>query len=272
MSDPDGAPPQRSPREGTSLEAGRLEGGRLDGDDWSSPVVGVLGGLGPAATAVFLDVLIRATSAGSDQEHLDLLVSQHSTTPDRTAGILDPDAADPGPVIARDARMLERAGASLLVLPCNTAHHYALQVESAVTIPLLSIVKTTAEVAVATAGDAPVAVFATEGNIHARVYQDEIERAGGTPWTPDQALQDDVSRLIYEQVKAGKPVDLTLFESCLDRALAQGAGTVVLGCTELSVAYDQHDYRGDPRLVDSLTELARITVREGGKELTPVFR
>src|SRR5690625_3024303 len=83
-------------------------GGRLDAADWSRPVVGVLGGLGPAATSVFLDVLIRATVAGSDQEHLDLLVSQHSTTPDRTAGILDPGAPDPGPVIVRDAVMLQR--------------------------------------------------------------------------------------------------------------------------------------------------------------------
>ncbi|MGP9537515.1 aspartate/glutamate racemase family protein [Brachybacterium sp. AOP43-C2-M15] len=247
-------------------------GGRLDPADWTGPVVGVLGGLGPAATAVFLDVLIRATDAGSDQEHLDLLVSQHSTTPDRTAGILDPGAPDPGPVIARDARMLQRAGADLLVLPCNTAHHYARQVEAAVTIPLLSIVETTARAAVAAADGAPVAVFATEGNIHAQVYQDAIEHAGGTALTPGRELQEDVSRLIYEQVKAGRPVDLALFESSIDRALAQGAGTVVLGCTELSVAYDQHGYRGDPRLVDSLTELARITVREGGKELTDGFR
>jgi len=248
------------------------DGGRLDPVTWSGPVIGVLGGLGPAATAVFLDVLIRATVAASDQEHLDLLVSQHSTTPDRTAGILVPGAPDPGPVIARDAAMLERAGVQLLVLPCNTAHHYARQVEAATTIPLLSIVETTARVAVAEAGGAPVAVFATEGNIHARVYQEAIEAAGGTALVPAHSLQQDISRLIYEQVKAGAPVDLELFDSCIDRALEQGAGIVVLGCTELSVAYDQHGYRGDARLIDSLTELARITVRRAGKELTELFR
>ncbi|APX31460.1 aspartate racemase [Brachybacterium sp. P6-10-X1] len=247
-------------------------GGRLDPTDWSRPVVGVLGGLGPAATSVFLDVLIRATAARSDQEHVDLLVSQHSTTPDRTAGILEPGAPDPGPVIVRDAVMLERAGVDLLVLPCNTAHHYARQVEAATTVPLLSIVETTARTAVESAAGAPIAVFATEGNIHAEVYQEAIAAQGGTSLVPDRALQDDINHLIYGQVKAGAPVDLDLFDSCIDRALEQGASTAVLGCTELSVVYDQHGYRGDARLVDSLTELARITVRQAGKELTELFR
>src|SRR5690625_5578651 len=122
-------------------------GGRLEAADWPRPVVGVLGGLGPAATSVFRDVLIRATGAGSDQEHLALLVSQHSTTPHRTAGILDPGAPDPGPVIVRDAVMLQRAGIDVLVLPCNTAHHYARQVEAGGAVPLLSIVGTTVRTA-----------------------------------------------------------------------------------------------------------------------------
>lgn len=252
--------------------AGEGPGGRLDLEDWSSPVVGVLGGLGPAATSVFLDVLIRATRAGSDQEHLDLLVSQHSTTPDRTAGILEPGAPDPGPVIVRDAVMLQRAGVDLLVLPCNTAHHYARQVEAATTVPLLNIVETTARAAVDRAEGAPIAVFVTEGNIHAGVYQEAIRAQGGTPMVPDRAVQEDINHLIYGQVKAGVPVDLALFDSCIERMLESGAGLAVLGCTELSVVYDQHGYRGDRRLVDSLTELARITVRRAGKELTELFR
>nr|WP_283774589.1 amino acid racemase [Brachybacterium equifaecis] len=239
--------------------------------DWAHPVVGVLGGLGPAATAVFLDVLVRATLAGSDQEHLDLLVSQHSSTPDRTRGILDHGAPDPGPVIARDAVMLERAGVDLLVLPCNTAHHYARQVEAATSVPFVSIVEATVREAARRTGDRPVAIFATEGNIRARVYQDALEAAGLQALVPDEALQGDVNRIIYDMVKAGRPVDLRLFDESVDIAIARGAGTVVLGCTELSVVYDQHGYRSDPRMVDSLTELARATVTAAGRELSPLF-
>lgn len=248
------------------------EGARLDPATWRSPVVGVLGGLGPAATAVFLDLLVQATDASTDQEHLDLLVSQHATTPDRTAHILDSSAPDPGPVLARDARMLERAGVGMLVLPCNTAHHYVRQVTEATELPLVSIVEETARAAVAAAGpEAPVAVFATEGNIHARVYQEALEAAGGSALVPGRDLQDRINAIIYDQVKAGRPVDLELVESCLDEAVDQGAGTVVLGCTELSVVYDRNGLRGDPRITDSLTELARRTVLAAGGRLSETF-
>ena len=104
------------------------------------------------------------------------------------------------------------------------------------------------------------------------MYQEQILARGGTPLVPDRAVQEDINHLIYDQVKAGAPVDVELFDSCIERVLDQGAGVVVLGCTELSVVYDQHGYRGDPRLVDSLTELARVTVRHAGKELTELFR
>lgn len=256
---------------------------RVDPRTWSEPVVGVLGGLGPAATAVFLDLLVRATAAPTDQDHLDVLVSQHSTTPDRTAAILDATAPDPGPVIARDARLLQRIGAGILVLPCNTAHHFVREVEAAVgpQARFLSIVERTAaaareRVALGPAGPdaepAPVAVFATEGNMRAHVYHEALERVGARAWEPPRALQDEINELIYEQVKAGRPVDRAQFDRCVQQAIDAGAGTVVLGCTELSVIYDQHGFRGDERIVDSLTELALATVTAAGKELSEAFR
>lgn len=247
----------------------------LDPGTWSAPVVGVLGGLGPAATAVFLDVLVRATSAPTDQDHLDVIVSQHSSTPDRTAAILDPTAPDPGPVIARDARVLERIGAEILVLPCNTAHHFVRAVQEALSdrVRFLSIVEHTSATAAHRAGsERPVAVFATEGNMRAGVYRDALERIGQPSWEPPRALQESINTLIYDQVKAGAPVDRDLFDRCIDEAIDAGAGVVVLGCTELSVIFDQHGFRGDERIVDSLTELALATVTAAGKDISSVFR
>lgn len=253
-----------------------MTGGCLDPVTWRTPVVGVLGGLGPAATAVFLDLLVRATDARTDQEHLDLLVSQHSTTPDRTARILDAAAPDPSPVLARDAVMLERAGVGLLVLPCNTAHHFVAGIREATRVPFVSIVEETARRAAQRVGrGGTVAVFATEGNVHARVYQDALAAEGLRALIPGPDLQGRINTLIYDQVKAGRPVDTALFDACVGEAVGQGAGTVVLGCTELSVIYDRHRYRTGHALsavlTDSLTELARATILAAGASLHPEY-
>lgn len=242
---------------------------------WTQPVVGVLGGLGPAATAVFLDLLVRATRAETDQDHIDAIITQHSSTPDRTAAILDPRAPDPGMVLAADARLLQRMGVRVLVMPCNTAHHYVRKVENVLdeNVRFVSILDETVKAAAHTVKPTgrPVAVFATEGNMHAGVYRDALAEEGLDTWAPPRALQNRINTLIYDQVKAGAPVDRGQFEQCIAEAIDAGAGVVVLGCTELSVIHDQHGFRGDTRIVDSLTELALATVRAAGKELSPAF-
>lgn len=155
----------------------------MSAEGWSSPIVGVMGGLGPAATVSFLDLLVRLTKANRDQDHIDAIVLQHATTPDRTAALLDPTAPDPTPALVADAQRLERMGADFLVLPCNSANIFTEPVERAIGIELLSIVQETARVALALA-DGPIAVFATEGTIHAGTYHEAITRGGGIAWTP----------------------------------------------------------------------------------------
>lgn len=247
------------------------------GAGWRSPFIGVIGGVGPGATAVFMDVLVRATRAEVDQDHIDALVMQHASIPDRTAHILDPGAfPDPGPVLARDAAFLEAAGATFLVLPCNTAHHYAAQVSEATSIELVSIVEVTVRAAAARLIErgregAPVAILATEGNVRAGVYQEALERAGLASLVPDEATQEVINAVIYEQVKAGRPVDMAALNRVIDQMEQRGAGAVILGCTELSLVFDKEAMVSDQRLVDSLRELAIATVRRAGKPLTDEF-
>lgn len=235
-------------------------------DGTASLPVGVIGGVGPQATAYFLDMVVRLTDAARDQDHLDLLVYDHATIPDRTAFILGTSTEDPGPVMARDAQRLERFGVSFLVVPCNTAHHFTDQVVAAVDVPVLSIIdETVAESQGRVDGLRRVGLLATSGTLHARVYDSAFEASGVEVVRPDEADQAAVMEIIYEQVKAGRPVDLPRFTGVMDRLRAAGAQVIVLGCTELSIIAADHGLlEADRSLVDSLDVLARRTIERAG--------
>jgi len=233
--------------------------------DGTAALVGVIGGVGPLATAYFLDRVVRLTVAARDQDHVDMVVLNHATVPDRTAFILGESTQDPGPVLARDARRLEEFGADFLVMPCNTAHYFTQQVLDAISVPFVSIVATTVDAA---RGRVPglraVGLLATEGTASSGVYQDAFGAHGVETLVPDEADQAIVTSVIYDEVKAGLPADLGALRGVVDRLVARGAQVVVLGCTELSVVAVDHDLLDDPLFVDSTDQLARATIRRAG--------
>jgi len=230
---------------------------------WTSPVVGLLGGMGPAATVSFLDLLVRLADAQTDQDHVDVIVTQHGSTPPRSDFILHPDSAvDPTPVLVADARRLYAAGADMLVGACNTACYFWPAIEAAVPIPCVSIVDVTAKRAVEIAGAAPVAIFATEGTIAAGLYQRAIAQVGGCAMIPPESVRSAVTELIENQVKAGRPIDLSILEKSLTETLNAGAAAVIFGCTELSVIYERFELNGRLQIVDSLRTLVLHVIAE----------
>lgn len=241
---------------------------RVDGDPaWSQPVVGVVGGLGPAATALFLQQVVDLTPATRDQDHLDLIVLDHSSTVDRTAYILDPEnEADPGPGLARDAARLAALGAAFVSIPCNTAHHFIGQITAACGLDIVDVVNETAQAAVHAAGSKPVAVLATDGTRAAGVYEGVLERLGAEVLLPDDDQQRLVMSVIYDGVKAGGPVDVDGLLGVITALHSRGAGVVVMGCTELSVIYAQQGWSERADIIDSVETLARATVLRAGRE------
>ena len=109
----------------------------------SNRVVGILGGMGPAATADFYLKLIQATPAAVDQEHLQVLIWSDPTIPDRTEALLT-HGEDPTPALIAGAEMLRRSGAGMLAVPCNTAHAFLAAVQAEVDIPIIHMIEETA--------------------------------------------------------------------------------------------------------------------------------
>lgn len=230
--------------------------------------VGVIGGVGPLATVYFMDKIVRLTRADRDQDHVDLVVMQHASIPDRTEFILGRSTSNPGPVMADDARTLERIGVSFIVIPCNTAHHFTSEVVEATQVPVLSIVdETIAEVVDQRPGTTTVGILATSGTLAADVYQQAARARGLASVEPTDDEQAVVMRVIYDQVKAGRPVDLPALRGVVDALVGRGAQTIVLGCTELSVVADDAHLLDDPLYVDSLDVLARRTIERAGHDL-----
>lgn len=229
--------------------------------------VGVLGGIGPMATVYFMQRVIAMTDASRDQDHVDMLVWNHASIPDRTAYIVGDSDESPGPVMAEDARQLERAGAKFIAVPCNTAQAFQDEVAAAVDIPVIDIVlETIAAAQEAVPGLTTLGILATDGTLRAETYHRAAEAAGLTPVHPDEVVQKDVMSMIYDGVKAGMPVERDRFYAAVDHLRAKGAGVVVLGCTELSIlqtdlAVDDHD------IIDSLDALAARTVTLAGGRL-----
>lgn len=233
--------------------------------DADRPPVGVIGGVGPLATAYFLQLVVGLTEAERDQDHVDMVVLNHATIPDRTEFVLGRSDADPGPVLARDARRLEDFGVSFLVMPCNTAHYFTKQVMDAVSVPFVSIIDTTVAAArERVPGLTTVGLLATAGTAASGVYQDAFAAHGVSTLVPTEADQELVSQIIYEQVKAGRPADVETFRAVAGRLVGRGASVVVLGCTELSVVAVDHDLLTDPVFLDSMDQLARATILRAG--------
>lgn len=231
--------------------------------------LGVIGGLGPMASAYFLELLVQMTAAASDQEHLDVILLCRPSIPDRTAAILDPSRESPVPMMRDAARELERIGACCIAVPCITSHHFFGELQPAVSIPFLHLVRETVrhlrEQGVRKAG-----ILATTGTVRTRLFQDELERQGLGWAVPSEAGQEKVMHLIYQNVKAGKPPELPLFEEVSAELRQQGAECAILGCTELSLV--KRDVPLGPGYLDALEVLAKASIEFCEKPLKPEYR
>ena len=220
-----------------------------------SKTVGVLGGMGPDATADLMSRVIRATPAEKDQDHLRMLVDNNPHVPNRQEALLR-GGEDPGPALASMARGLAAAGADFLVMPCNTAHAFADAITAAVDIPLVSIIDVTVEAC----GDATaIGVLATDGCITSGEFQAALAGRGKQAVLPDEAETRTLMSLIT-RIKAGD-TGAEVADGMRDLAgalVARGAELIIAGCTEIPLVLDAD--RVDVPLVSSTDALARATV------------
>lgn len=231
----------------------------------SEKTLGILGGLGPLATVYFMDLIVKMTEAVTDQDHISMIVLNHAAIPDRTEFILDNTKPNPLPMMIEDAKKLQAAGSDYVVMPCNTAHFFYEQIQKNIEIPMLNIIEETVKEACSN-GVKKLGILATKGTVSAGSYQRMCENCGIQWGVPSLQDEQSLMNIIYNQVKAGKEINITEFLKIIENMKADGCDAVALGCTELSVINKDFALCRED-IVDSLEVLAKRSIELCGKKV-----
>lgn len=228
----------------------------------SQKVLGVIGGMGPMATALFYRMLVSETQAQRDQEHLHVIIDGNSTIPDRTWAIESQHLGALCSALKMSAHRLIQAGAELLVMPCNTAHIVYQEVVESLSVPFLNIVTETRK-ELELSGCTRPGLLATKGTLRSGLYQETLSDMDLV--VPSEADAREVHTAI-EYIKSARIDEArSILREVLATLIAQGADGVVFGCTDIPVALDGEAI--SVPVFDTTRILARASVRECGAHL-----
>lgn len=224
-----------------------------------SKKLGILGGMGPLATADFFYKLTLASKANRDQDHIETIIYSATKTPDRSSSIMR-GGESPLPAMIEGVRLLENAGASVIAIPCNTAHYWHGDLVARSHVPILHIAECACDAlgglreAVTTVG-----LLATSGTLHTKIYQSQIERRGFALGIPTMVEQNDFVEPAIALVKAGEiPEACALLDRAIQALVSRGADRIIMGCTEIPLAL--RDSVHAPILLDATSALATACV------------
>jgi aspartate racemase len=223
-------------------------------------VLGVLGGMGPLASAQFMLRLTLLTPATRDQEHIPTVLWSDPRVPDRTVGRLS-GGADPLPWLLRGIAGLQRAGCSAVAIPCNTAHGWYDEMRDAADVPILHIVDAASEeLRRLDITHGRIGVMGTQATLAMRLYQDRLGALGWDCITPSQHEMDRLVSPAIALVKANRVAEAFPPLSEVVHSLSKrGAMAVVLGCTEIPLGIQAGPPLELP-VIDTIDGLARTAI------------
>ena len=224
--------------------------------------IGVLGGMGPAATLDFFARVLALTDAKTDQDHIRLIIDNNPSVPNRNNAI-EGTGPSPAPVLVAMAHGLARAGADILVMPCNAAHAFLADIKRACDLPIISII----DVTVASAlkhHPKQIGLLAADGCLNAELYQAAFRGQGVETLVPDAVTRDRFMAALYaiKQGNAG-PTVRTEMRAIAETLIAKGADAIVAGCTEVPLVLAPSDI--NVPLISSTDCLALAAITAAGR-------
>lgn len=232
--------------------------------------LGIIGGMGPEATAEIFRRIILLTDANCDQEHISICILNKPQIPDRTEYIIN-NGQSPLPMIMEGINQLKRLGTKCFIIPCNTSHIFTSHFSGQEDIMFIDMIKTTKNYLRKQYKGDRICILGTIGTATARVYGCGNSDDGLDVTYPNQKIQDEVMSIILS-VKANSKTTLQnktrLIEIMGQILNEQEDCTFVLACTELSVlmsgeAIDSIKY------VDAMDLLAINAIIKCGYKVNP---
>jgi len=224
-------------------------------------IIGIIGGMGPLATSDLFKKIIAYTDAKKDQEHVRVLIDSNTNIPDRTAYILG-KGVNPLEEIRESMRLLENAGASVFVMPCNTAHFFYEDLARETKGLFINMLDETAKHIKQNFPGKKVGLLATDGTIESGLYAQYFNKHDIEMIIPKKN-QNYVMEFIYDGIKKGNyNIGMSRLQLAIDEMENEGADIFVLGCTEFSSA--TYIYTFDERFIDPMDIMARRAIIEAG--------
>jgi len=241
------------------------------------PLIGIVGGVGPSAGFDCANKIVDQTVAEKDQDHIPLAVlSYPHLIEDRTAYLFNQGVENPAYAIVKIIIQLQKIGAEVVGIPCNTAHSpsiYRVITEElkkrSISVKIIHMIDETIEFIASHYPQAnSIGLLATKGTYESRVYSQALLQRGYKAVLPDSQGREKVHQAIYDEKRGIKAQSNPVTKWAVDRILnsvnnlsSQGADCIILGCTEIPLALSSLKF-DSAILIDPTLILARALIRE----------
>ncbi|KKI47168.1 amino acid racemase [Hafnia alvei] len=220
--------------------------------------IGILGGMGPAATADMLSKFVHFRHVGQDQQHIPIIACSIPDIPDRSACLLS-GGPSPYDYLERYLHMLEGAGAECIVIPCNTAHYWFERLQHSAHVEMINILDAT--LAELPQHSQTIGLLATDATLATGLYQRKLVQQGKTLFVPEGKHQRAVMQAIYAYKAGDLLLSQTLLFPQIEALIERGVDTLIMGCTEIPLIINTEVARFNCTFIDSTAALVRAAIR-----------
>ena len=213
--------------------------------------------MGPLATVNFYERVVLNTDAKCDNEHIDMIVLNHSTMPDRTKCIIENRKPEFLEAIKKDFAILENIGVEAVAIPCNTSHYFYDEFKKLTDLKIINMIEETI-LEVKKSGVKKISVFGTLGTLNSKVYEKYAKEYELEVKEVSEADKQAVMDIIYN-IKETNNLDNKQFTDILNR-YCDDETVGIIACTELSLL----DVPEDINTVDALNVLVKRSIELSG--------